>query len=91
MADVFVSSYCRVCAEPDKILSDYVRIYEGRLIYNCFPHLSADEAKVGTHLDADQKIIDDRNFVFMCHLGVMLAIISHLTGMFPGQLWQFFC
>lgn len=26
----------------------------------------------------------------MCHLGVMFAIISHLTGISPVQLWQGF-
>lgn len=84
--------YREVCDGLDEILSryDYTRKDEWSAIYNCFPHLTQEEASVDTHLQAIQKNLDERNLVFVCHLGVMFAMISHLTGISPVTLWQGF-
>ncbi|MCR5217316.1 histidine phosphatase family protein [Treponema sp.] len=84
--------YNEVCNGIDNILScyDYSRISPSMPVYNCFPHMTAEEAAVDTHLLPEQKDLDNKNIVFFCHLGVMFAILSHLTGISPVQLWQGF-
>jgi probable phosphoglycerate mutase len=84
--------YKEVSNGIDSILEsyDYTRIDSDKAIYNCFPHLTKEEAAVDTHLQSEQKDLDNKNIVFVCHLGVMFAIISHLTGISPVQLWQGF-
>ncbi len=84
--------YNQVCSGLDEILEsyDYSRIDKKTPVYNCFPHLSVEESKIDTHLNAGQKDLDEKNLVFVCHLGVMFAMISHLTGISPVQLWQGF-
>lgn len=86
------SHYEEVCRGTDEILAsyDYNRISEKVPVYNCFPHLTKEEALTDTHLQADQKNLDEKNLVFVCHLGVMFVILSHLTGISPVQLWQGF-
>ncbi|MBR1912257.1 MAG: histidine phosphatase family protein [Treponema sp.] len=81
-----------VCSCFDNLLAqyDYTRMENDTPIYSCFPHLTYDEAAVDTHLNPDQKDLDNKNLVFVCHLGVMFLIISHLTGISPVQLWQGF-
>ena len=84
--------YNQVCAGLDEILEsyDYNRIDEKTPVYNCFPHLTVEDAKIDTHGKASQEDLDKKNIVFVCHLGVMFAMISHLTGISPVQLWQEF-
>ena len=84
--------YKEVCDGLDGIFSswDYNRLSKDIPIYNCFPNLTTEEAAIDTHLQAEQKDLDKKNLVFVCHLGVMFAMISHLTGMSPVQLWQGF-
>jgi probable phosphoglycerate mutase len=84
--------YKEVSNGIDSILEsyEYTRIDSDKAIYNCFPHLTKEEAAVDTHLQSEQKDLDNKNIVFVCHLGVMFAIISHLTGISPVQLWQGF-
>ncbi|MCI5830743.1 MAG: histidine phosphatase family protein [Treponema sp.] len=86
------SHFHDVCNGIDEILSswDYNRVSEELPIYNCFPNLTPEEAKIDHHLDQFQKDYDPKKLVFVCHLGVMFTIISHLTGMSPVQLWQNF-
>ena len=86
------TKYHEVCEGFDKLLADYDynRIEQDVPVYNCLPHLSEEEAAIDTHLLADQKDLDAKNLVFVCHLGSMFAIISHLTGLSPMQLWQGF-
>lgn len=81
-----------VCSNFDSLLAqyDYTRLDKTTPIYNCFPHITDEEAGIDTHLNAEQKDLDNRNLVFVCHLGVMFLIISHLTGLSPVQLWQGF-
>lgn len=84
--------YEELCTEFDNLLSKYgySRVSDDIAIYKCEPHLSEEEASIDTHLNPEQKKLDDRTIVFVCHLGVMLAIISHLTGISPVSLWQGF-
>ena len=85
------SHYEDVCKGIDTLLEgyDYTHI-PGTSIYNCLPHLSEEEAAVDTHLNPVQKDLDDRTLVFVCHLGSMFTVISHLTGLSPVMLWQGF-
>ena len=84
--------WLEVCNGMDEILESYG--FERRdlwtPIYSCKPHLSMEEAATDTHLVTNQKDLDSRNLVFVCHLGVMFCIIAHLTGISPVQLWQGF-
>lgn len=82
----------KVCSGFDSILTqyDYTRMDSDIPVYSCFPHLTEEDARVDTHLNPHQKDLDDKNLVFVCHLGVMFVIISHLTGLSPVQLWQGF-
>ncbi|HAO31187.1 MAG TPA: histidine phosphatase family protein [Treponema sp.] len=84
--------YSQVCYGFDTLLEayDYTRIDADKAIYNCLPHLTDQEAACDSHLLASQKNLDDRNIVFVCHLGVMFALIGHLTGISPMQLWHGF-
>lgn len=84
--------YKDVCNGIDEILSsfDYNRLSKDIPIYNCFPNITLEQSKIDTHLNAVQENYDKKTIVFVCHLGVMFAIISHLTGMSPVQLWQGF-
>lgn len=84
--------YNEVCNGIDNILScyDYSRLQPDMPVYNCFPHMTEKESLVDTHLLAEQKDLDNKNIVFFCHLGVMFAALSHLTGISPVQLWQGF-
>ncbi len=84
--------YNLVCSNFDKLLEDYdyTRIEKKLPVYNCFPHKTKEEALIDDHLMAEQKNIDETNLVFVCHMGVMFAILSHLTGISPVQLWQGF-
>ncbi|MCH5291027.1 MAG: histidine phosphatase family protein [Treponema sp.] len=84
--------YKSVCAGIDDVLAqyDYTRISSSVPIYNCLPHLNDEEAAQDTHLLATQKNLDERNIVFVCHLGIMFAVIGYLTGISPVQLWQGF-
>ncbi len=84
--------YRDVCKGFDELLAryDYTRIDARTPIYNCLPHLSEEEAALDSHLAATQKELDPRRLVFVCHLGVMFAIIGYLTGISPVQLWQGF-
>ncbi len=84
--------YAEVCDGLDAILEDhgYTRFAKNLPIYNCLPHVTEKEAAVDTHLDAVQKNYDDKNLVFVCHLGVMFAAMSHLLGCSPLLLWQGF-
>jgi len=54
------------------------------------PHISKEESLIDTHLEPEQKDLDEKNLVFVCHLGVMFVMLSHLTGISPVQLWQGF-
>ncbi len=86
------SHYKEVCSGLDSVLAsyDYNRLNSKMAIYNCLPHLTQAEAKIDTHLKPIQKDIDEKNLVFVCHLGVMFVMLSHLTGISPVQLWQGF-
>ena len=84
--------YAEVCKGLDDVMKryGYEREDAETPVYKCKPHLTAEEASVDKHLDAVQENFDDRNIVFVCHLGVMFAAISWLTGCSPLLLWQGF-
>lgn len=83
-------NYQTVCDGIDGVLGayGYKRLSFETPIYTCTPHLSTVQAAVDIHLNASQPALDDRTAVFFCHLGVMFAVIGHLTGISPVQLWQ---
>ena len=84
--------YRQLCSGLDQVLCsyDYTRKEKDIPLYNCYPHLTKEEALTDTHLNPFQKNLDEKNIVFVCHLGSMFACISHLTGISPVQLWQSF-
>lgn len=41
-------------------------------------------------LVSEKHLNEECTFVFFCHLGVMFAIMAHLMGLSPMQLWQNF-
>ena len=89
--------YLSVCRSFDDILAShgYTRVVPTLAspaipIYRCKPHLSDDEAAVDTHLGVVQRELDEATLVFVCHLGVMFVMLSHLTAVSPVQLWQSF-
>ncbi len=84
--------YRMVCDGFDKVLESlgYKRTDAKIPVYKCTPHLTSEEAAVDTHLNSLQTSLDDRNILFVCHLGVMFVILSHLLGISPVQLWQGF-
>lgn len=81
-----------VCSGFDKLMLSYgyKRLGEKMPVYLCKEHISEEEEKIDTHLNAYQKTLDDRNIVFFCHFGVMMQIIAHLTSISSVQLWQGF-
>lgn len=82
-------NYKAVCDGFDEIMLSYgYKKEKDSPLYLCTPHLTEEEAAVDTHLLASQKDYDDRTLVFVCHLGVMFVLISHLTGISPISLCQ---
>ena len=84
--------YTALCDGFDAVLASYGYRRPNRRtpVYTCRPHLDARQAAVDTHLEPFQPDTDARTLVFVCHLGVMFAIIAHLTAISPMQLWQGF-
>ena len=84
--------YCDVCRGFDEVLAahGYTRVRSTLPVYRCKPHLTAAEAAVDTHLGVVQRELDETTLVFVCHLGVMFVMLSHLTAISPVQLWQSF-
>ncbi len=84
--------WAEVTAGIDGILEKYgyERFSPDEPVYKCIPHLTKDAALIDTHLNPFQDDLDPKNIVFTCHLGVMFAVIAHLTGISPVQLWQSF-
>ena len=84
--------YLSVCQSLDAILAahGYTRVSSAIPIYRCKAHLTAAEAAVDTHLGVVQRELDETTLVFVCHLGVMFVMLSHLTAISPVQLWQSF-
>lgn len=82
--------YKGVCNSFDSLLSqyDYNRQDFDTAIYNCLPHTNYDDTGIDAHLLQFQEDADEKNIVFVCHLGSMFALISHLIGCSPMQLWQ---
>ncbi len=86
--------YSQVSTGIDEILLKYgyKRNRQGFYdVQNPVPNRNWNEPVYNYHL---QSIKDDypeeTTLVFFCHLGVMFAIISHLVGLSPMQLWQGF-
>ena len=89
--------YRQVCRGLDEVLAahGYTRVVPTLAsptlpVYRCKPHLSDAEAAVDTHLGVVQRETDETTLVFVCHLGVMFVMLSHLTAVSPVQLWQSF-
>lgn len=86
--------YKNVTDGIDGILKNYGYIRNSKGFYdvkNPVPNHNWSEPIEKYHL---KSVKDDypqeETLVFFCHLGVMFAIISHLVGMSPMQLWQGF-
>ena len=84
--------YRQVCRGLDEVLAahGYTRVSSTLPVWRCTPHLSAAQAAVDTHLQVVQRDLDETTLVFVCHLGVMFVMLSHLTAISPVQLWQSF-
>ncbi len=84
--------YRGVCTSFDTLMAqyDYNRMDYEHAIYNCLPHAPEEDTGIESHLHPFQEDKDERNLVFVCHLGSMFTIISHLVGCSPLQLWQGF-
>lgn len=85
--------YQEVTEEFDRLLSSYHYHRQG-LIYSgpgdtpATNHFMQYDGKSLEHLKENKA--DDTTLVFFCHLGVMMAIVSHLTNAAPAVLWQGF-
>ena len=86
--------YQDVCSGIDNLLEHYGYVRNSSNFYdvkNPLPNHNWNEVLEKYHL---KSIKDDYpkgdTLVFFCHLGVMFAIISHLIGLSPMQLWQGF-
>ena len=98
-SDLFAGSeipekYQAVCQGIDGILSRYGYQRNAKGFYdvkNPKPNHNWKEPVEDYHLKSIKNDYpQEETLVFFCHLGVMFAIISHLVGMSPMQLWQGF-
>lgn len=84
------AEYDRVCRGIDSILSKYGYERDG-LSYTTHHIISSSDYMIynGTTIECMKNSPNDEPvLVFFCHLGVMLAIISHLINTSPVTLWQ---
>lgn len=86
--------YKMVCDGIDQILAKYGYIRNSKNFYdvkNPVPNHNWNEPIEKYHLKSiKDDYPEEPTLVFFCHLGVIFAIISHLIGMSPMQLWQGF-
>lgn len=86
--------YEMVCNGIDEILSRYGYERNQTNFYNVktpVPNHNWSEPIEKYHLKSvKDDYPEEPTLVFFCHLGVMFAIISHLVGLSPMQLWQGF-
>ncbi|MCQ2610990.1 MAG: histidine phosphatase family protein [Treponema sp.] len=84
--------YKKVCDGIDEILASYGYIRNKKGFYNVVspnpdnPNFDPEIKK--PQLISVKDLKEDCTLVFFCHLGVMFAIIAHLIGCSPMQLWQ---
>ncbi len=88
------SYYKMVCKSFDGILAQYGYTRNKQGFYDVaspVPNHNWSEPVYKYHLKAvKDDYPEETTLVFFCHLGVMFAIIAHLTGLSPVQLWQGF-
>lgn len=86
--------YKEVCNGIDGILSRYGYNRNNHNFYDVdspAPNHNWSEPIERYHLKSvKDDYPEETTLVFFCHLGVMFAIIAHLTGLSPMQLWQGF-
>lgn len=87
--------YKIVCSGIDGILSryGYDKKNKNGMIYkvkNPVFNPNFDSKIQKYHLTSVKNQNENTTLIFFCHLGVMFAIIAHLTGLSPMQLWQGF-
>ena len=98
--------YKEVCSGIDSVLEKYGYKRNKKGFYsvenpvenpNFEPRYSGlDKGGIGGTGKEKYQLVSEKNLtepctlVFFCHLGVMFAIIAHLTGLSPMQLWQSF-
>ena len=86
--------YKMVCDGIDGILAEYgyTRNQKGfYVVQNPVPNHNWSEPITKYHLKSvKDDYPEETTLVFVCHLGVIFAMIAHLTGISPMQLWQGF-
>lgn len=100
------TKYLEVCNNMDSLLQKYGYIRNKKGFYDVqnpvhnpnfdpkYDILNFERKENG--LENKYQLVSIKNqkeectLVFFCHLGVMFAIISHLTGLSPLQMWQNF-
>ena len=86
--------YKEMCKGIDGLLAEYGYIRNKKGFYdveNPVPNRNWADPVPEYHLTSVKNDYnEDKTLVFFCHLGVMFAIISHLTSLSPMQLWQGF-
>jgi len=98
--------YKEVCDGIDDILKNYGYIRNKKGFYTVenpkenpnfeAPYSGLDNGGIGGSGKEKYQLVSEKNLteacslVFFCHLGVMFAIIAHLTGLSPMQLWHSF-
>lgn len=86
--------YNEVCNGIDSLLAEYGYNRNEKGFYNVanpVPNRNWKDPVEKYHLTSVKSDYpEEKTLVFFCHLGVMFAIIAHLTGLSPMQLWQGF-
>jgi len=94
MGEMIPQRYKAVTDGIDSILKQYGYIRNEKGIYNVenpVPNHNWQDPIYKYHLTAlKEDYPEETTLVFFCHLGVMFAIIAHLVGVSPMQLWQGF-
>ena len=87
--------YKEVCDGIDGLLASYDYKRNSSGYYNVEnpkvnPNWNPENPNVRYNLVSEKNEEEEITLVFFCHLGIMFAIIAHLIGISPMQLWQGF-
>lgn len=86
--------YKQLCDGIDGVLAEYGYTRNKKGFYDVakpVPNRNWSEPVDGYHLKSvKDDYPEEPTLVFFCHLGAMFAVIAHLVGLSPMQLWQGF-
>ena len=94
-AGTIQKDFKEVCNGIDSLLESYGYKRNKKGFYDVVqpkanPNWNPENKIPHYNLVSEKNVEEETTLVFFCHLGIMFAIIAHLIGISPMQLWQGF-